>query len=82
MRQVRIKTRADHGLVERARADTRRDGTKLASIVEEEPGPVMAIPNDRVSPITLPECRAGGGTYAGVNLNDMTTLLDRMGNRD
>ena len=32
-------------------------------------------------PVTLPECHAGGGTYSGVDLNDLTALLDRMGNR-
>jgi hypothetical protein len=32
-------------------------------------------------PATLPECRAGGGTLPGIDLNDSASLLDRMHDR-
>jgi hypothetical protein len=28
--------------------------------------------------VKLPECRAGGGVQAGVDLNDSASVLDRM----
>jgi len=33
-------------------------------------------------PVTLPECRAGGGTLPGVDLNDCSSLLDQLDGRD
>jgi hypothetical protein len=32
--------------------------------------------------VNLPECRAGGGIRAGVDLNDSAVLLDRLEDRD
>jgi hypothetical protein len=85
LRYVRGKSRFDHGPVHPPRVETKRRGRQLASTVEEGRGPRMVTPNDHQathSPVPLPECRAGGGVYPGVDLNDITTLLDRMGNRD
>jgi hypothetical protein len=64
--------------------EAKRHDSTLASIVEQGLGPVAVIPNGQAMypPVTLPECWAGGGIYAGVDLNDIAALLDRMSNPD
>jgi len=37
---------------------------------------------ERRRPVALPECRAGGGTLPGVDLDDSASLLDRMDGHD
>jgi hypothetical protein len=70
--------------MERARTEANRRGVTLDSLIEE--GLAHVVPRHPFNqearlPIALPECHAGGGTYSEVDLNDLTALLDRMGNR-
>ena len=82
---MRTVIRLENGLMERARTEAKRRGVTLATLIEEGLGHVVPRHsyNQEVRlPVALPECHAGGGTYSGVDLNDLNALLDRMGNRD
>ena len=81
---MRTIVRLEDGLMERARTEAKRRGVTLAALIEEGLGHVVpqhAYSPQAHPPVALPECHAGGGTYSGVDLNDLTTLLDRMGTR-
>jgi hypothetical protein len=82
---MRSVLQLEDGIMERARTEADRRGVTLASLIEE--GLEHVVPRNSFNqearlPVTLPECHAGGGTYSGVDLNDLTALLDRMGNRN
>jgi hypothetical protein len=77
---VRLKER----LLERARQEAERRGVTLTSLIEQ--GLQLALrrplkPSER-SMAKLPECRAGGGVRAGVDLNDSAALRERLEDRD
>jgi hypothetical protein len=81
---IRSVIRLEAGLMERARTEANRRGVTLDSLIEE--GLAHVVPRHSFNqegrlPVALPECHAGGGTYSEVDLNDLTALLDRMGNR-
>jgi len=77
---MRTTVRLDEALLERARAEAAKRKTTLTSLIEEGLELVLRRPMKRSGrrPVTLPECRAGGGTLPGVDLNDTSSLLDRM----
>jgi hypothetical protein len=77
---MRTTVRLDQALLERARAEAAKRKTTLTSLIEEGLELVLRHPMKRSSrrAVTLPECRAGGGTLPGVDLNDTSSLLDRM----
>jgi len=82
-RHMRTTVRLDEELLERARKEAARRGATLTALIEEGLQLVLRRPkkqSDR-APVRLPECRAGGGTQPGVDLNDSAALLDRMEER-
>jgi len=80
---MRTTVRLDEALLERARQEAARRKTTLTSLIEQGLELVLRRPLKRPKhrPIRLPECRAGGGTLPGVDLDDTAQLLDRMDGR-
>jgi hypothetical protein len=70
--------------MERARQEADRRGVTLTSLIEQGLQLVLRRPLKRSErPATvLPECRAGGDTLPGVDLDDSCALLDRMDDHD
>lgn len=77
---MRTTVRLDERLLERARKEAERRGATLTSLIEE--GLQLALCRPKNVPnrpqVKLPQCRAGGGTLPGVDLNDSAALLERM----
>jgi len=80
---MRTTVRLDERLLERARSEAARRGATLTSLIEEGLQLVLRHPKrpSNQSIVKLPECRAGGGTVPGIDLNDSAALLDRMEGR-
>jgi len=72
--------RLDEGLLERARREAARRGVTLTSLIEQGLELLLRRPlkRDRAARVTLPVCRASGGTLPGVDLNDSDALWDRL----
>lgn len=83
-RHMRTTVRLDDALLDRARQEAARRGTTLTALIEQGLRLVLRSPLKPPNPprVKLPECRAGGGTQPGVNLDDTSNLLDRMDRRD
>lgn len=83
-RHMRTTVRLEKGLLERARQEAERRGVTLTSLIEQGLQLALRRPLKRSerATITLPECRAGGGIRAGVDLDDSASLLDRLEGRD
>jgi len=81
---MRTTVRLDEALLERAREEAAKRKTTLTSLIEQGLELVLRRPLKRSERrlVSLPECRAGGGTLPGVDLNDSSSLLDRMDERD
>ena len=81
---MRTTVRLDEALLERARQEAVKRKTTLTSLIEQGLELVLRRPMRAAlrQPIVLPECRAGGGTLPGIDLNDSASLLDRMDERD
>jgi hypothetical protein len=81
---MRTTVRLDPALLERAREEAARRKTTLTSLIEQGLELVLRRPMKRPKrrSVSRPECRAGGGTLPGVDLNDSDALLDRMDARD
>jgi hypothetical protein len=81
---MKTTVRLDEALLDRARAEAAKRKTTLASLIEQGLELVLCQPMRRTEhrDVTLPECRAEGGTLAGVDLNDSASLLDRLSRRD
>jgi len=80
---VRTTVRLDGALLDRARQEAARRGVTLTSLIDQGLRLVLRRPRtpaDRPR-VTLPECRNGGGTLPGVDLDDSAALLDRLENR-
>ena len=84
LRRMRTTVRLDEALLARARKEAARRQTTLTSLIEQGLELVLRRPMKSVThrPVVLPECRAGGGTLPGVDLNDSARLIDRMEDRD
>jgi hypothetical protein len=81
---MRTTVRLDDALLERAREEADRRGVTLTSLIEQGLRLVLRRPlkkSERPA-LVLPECRAGGGTLPGVDLDDSADLLDRMEGHD
>lgn len=80
---MRTTVRLDEGLLQRAREEAAKRGTTLTSLIEQGLELALRKPMRRAErpPVVLPECRAGGGTLPGVDLNDTAALLDRLDDR-
>jgi hypothetical protein len=81
---MRTTVRLDEALLERAREEASRRKVTLTSLIEQGLELVLRRPLKRADrpAVSLPECRAGGGTLPGIDLNDSASLLDRMDGRD
>ena len=81
---MRTTVRLDEALLERARAEAAKRKTTLTSLIEQGLELVLRRPmkRPRLPRVSLPECRAGGGTLPGIDLNDSASLLDRMEKHD
>jgi len=77
-RHMRTTVRLDDALLEQAQREARRRGQTLTSLLAEGLRLVLArgTPAPAHTRITLPICRAGGGTLPGVDLDDSAALLD------
>jgi hypothetical protein len=77
---MRTTVRLDEKLLERAKKEAARRGATLTSLIEEGLQLVLRRPKETPKrlPVRLPECRAGGGTQPGVDLNDSAALLEQM----
>ena len=71
-------------MLERAREEAAKRKTTLTALIEQGLELVLRRPMKRSErpSVVLPECRAGGGTLPGVDLNDSGSLLDRMDGQD
>lgn len=80
---MRTTVRLDEALLERARREAARRKTTLTSLIEQGLELVLRRPLKRPErrSVSLPQCRAGGGTLPGVDLDDTAQLLDRMDGR-
>jgi hypothetical protein len=80
---MRTTVRLDEALMERAREEANRRGVTLTSLIEQGLQLVLRRPLKRSERVTvvLPECKAGGGTLPGVDLDDSAALLDQMEHR-
>ena len=81
---MRTTVRLEESLLQRARQEAERRGVTLTSLIEQGLELVLRRPLHRPKrpAIDLPECLAGGGVRAGVDLNDSASLLDRLEGRD
>jgi hypothetical protein len=84
LRHMRTTVRLEDNLLERARHEAERRGVTLTSLIEQGLELALRRPLKRAVRVAtaLPECRAGGGVRAGVDLNDSADLLDRLEGRD
>ncbi len=80
---MRTTVRLDEALMERARQEADRRGVTLTSLIEQGLQLVLRRPLKRSerAHVVVPECKAGGGTLPGVDINDSAALLDRMERR-
>jgi len=81
---MRTTVRLQEALLERARAEAARRRVTLTSLIEQGLELVLRRPLKGAArnPISLPECRAGGGILPGVDLDDSRSLLDRLDETD
>ena len=82
-RHMRTTVRLQEGLMAQAKREAQRRGQTLTSMIEQGLRLMLAQtkhqrPRRRVR---LPVCRAGGGTFPGVNLDDSASLVDIMEER-
>jgi hypothetical protein len=81
---MRTTVRLDDGLLEQAKREAERRGTTLTALIEQ--GLRLALRRPQARPpdrrITLPVSRADGGTMPGIDLDDTSSLIDRMDHRD
>jgi hypothetical protein len=77
---MRTTVRLDDALLDRARREAARRGMTLTALIEQGLRLAMRQPlrSEERQPVTLPECRVGGGLTAGVDLDDTASLLDRL----
>lgn len=80
---MRTTVRLDDSLMERARHEAARRGVTLTSLIEQGLRLALRRPLRRSERaiVTLPECWAGGGVLAGVDVDDSDATLDRMDSR-
>jgi len=79
-RHMRTTVRLDDGLLQQAKREAARRRETLTALIEQGLRLVLAQSRSprRGKPVSLPVCRAGGGTLPGIDLNDTSSLLDAM----
>ena len=82
-RHMRTTVRLDDALLDQAKHEAGRRRETLTSLIEQGLRLVLAHSRApaRHRKVSLPVCRAGGGTLPGVDLNDSASLLDVMEGR-
>jgi hypothetical protein len=80
---MRTTVRLDDGLLEQAKREARRRGTTVTALLEQGLRMVLRRPQPglRQARVQLPVSRAIGGTLPGVDLDDPSSLMDRMDGR-
>ncbi len=81
-RHMRTTVRLNDTLLEAAKREAAKRGETLTALIET--GLRLALEQPRRARrrrVVLPECRAGGGTLPGVDLDDSAALLDIMEGR-
>lgn len=81
---MRTTIRLKDELLERAKREAARRGITLTAMIEQGLLAFMRKPPQKAplrQRITLPICRAGGGTQRGVDITDSAATLDRMEGR-
>jgi hypothetical protein len=77
---MRTTVRLDEGLLMKAKQEARKRGETLTSLIER--GLRLAISgshkHDRSTRVRLPTSKARGGVRPGINLDDTSTVLDRL----
>ena len=81
---MRTTVRLDEGLLEQAKREAARRHETLTALIEQGLRLVLAGPRSpqRRRRVTLPVCKAGGGARPGIDLNDTSSLLDVMEQRN
>lgn len=74
----RTTVRLSDGLMERARAEAQRRGTTLTALIEEGLTVVLAGVEPKTEIVDLPICRAGGGTFPGIDINNSAQLREAL----
>lgn len=82
-RHMRTTVRLDDALLQQARREAARRHETLTALIEQGLRLVLAgtRSSERRRSVTLPVCKAGGGTRPGIDLNDTSSLLDAMEGR-
>ena len=77
---MRTTVRLDDALLARAKREAARRDITLTALIEQGLRLAMRQPlkTSREARVSLPECHFGGGVAPGINLDDSTSLLDRM----
>jgi hypothetical protein len=84
LRHMRTTIRLKDQLLERAKREAARRGITLTAMIEQGLIAFMRKPPQKTpirQRVTLPICRAGGGTQRGVDIADSAATLDRMEGR-
>ncbi len=81
---MRTTVRLDEALLTQAKQEASKRGETLTALIEQGLRLVLShrAPERARSRVTLPVCRAGGGTLPGIDLNDSANLLDLMEKRE
>ena len=81
--RVRTTVRLDERLLEKAKAEARKRGETLTSLMER--GLRLALAGshagERAARVKVPVSKASGGVRPGVDLDDTSDLLDRLDDR-
>jgi hypothetical protein len=80
---MRTTVRLDDALLQQAKREAANRRETLTALIEQGLRLVLAQSRSsrRGKRVTLPVCRAGGGTLPGIDLNDTSSLLDVMEGR-
>ncbi|HVE51519.1 MAG TPA: DUF2191 domain-containing protein [Casimicrobiaceae bacterium] len=80
---MRTTVRLDDALMQRARREASKRGTTLTALIEQGLRMVLRAPADaaRRPRVVLPVSPERGGTQPGVDLDDTSSLIDRMEGR-
>ena len=80
---MRTTIRLDEGLLRQAKAEAARRKETVTALIER--GLRLVLAGSGKAPrrprVSLPVSRATGGTRPGIDLNDMSGLLDRLDGR-
>jgi hypothetical protein len=80
---MRTTVRLDDALLEQAKREAARRSETLTALIEQGLRLLLAQsrPHEKRRRVVLPACKAGGGVFPGIDLNDSAALLDIMEQR-